>query len=212
MTKIIWGTSGERVYEAGVDRGVLYVGLTQGVAWNGLTAVKENPSGGEAVPYYIDGFKYLNVSAGEEFEATIDALSSPLEFFACDGISSLANGLFATQQPRVSFGLSYRTKLGNDLNGLDHGYKIHLVYNALAAPSSRDNNTLNTASTPVGFSWSITSRPPIVSGIRPTAHLVVDSRKASAVVLTSLEGLLYGTDVLGARLPSPQELITLFGS
>ena len=210
MTRITWGDAGQRFYEAGADRGVLYIGTDAGVPWNGLTSVRENPSGGQPDPYYIDGFKYINLAMAEEFEATIEAFSSPAAFGVCDGTMSIANGLFITQQRRQEFNLCYRTLLGNDADGLDHGYKLHLVYNALAKPSDRDNQTIGDSPEPTGLSWDITTAPPRLSGYRPTAHLVVDSRTTPAELLQDLEDLLYGSSLGPATLPPQADLIALF--
>lgn len=213
MAKLVWGAAGERRYETGVDRGVLY--LDSGAyPWNGLTAVKETPSGGEATPFYIDGFKYLNLASAEEFEATLEAFSSPLAFDACDGTSSIRNGLYVTQQPRLPFDFSYRSLIGNDVDGQDHGYKLHIVYGALAAPSEQSNETISDKPTPNVFSWKITTLPPKTSGhnYRPTAHFVVDSTQAPAALLSSLEDMMYGTDLSIPRIPSAQELLDLFAS
>ena len=210
MSRLTWGAIGERFYEMGVDHGVLYLANQIGVAWTGLTSVEEAPSGGEPKPYYIDGIKFLNIAAAEEFEATLNALFSPPEFAVCDGISAVQNGLFATQQPRVSFGLSYRTRLGNDVDGADHAYKIHLVYNALAAPSDRPNKTLGDSVDPTIFSWGITTLPPSVTGLKPTAHFVIDSRSTDPIKLSNVEDILYGSDVVSASLPTPDELIAIF--
>ena len=154
MTKLVWGAEGKRFYEYGVDRGVLYIPGSAGVAWNGLKAVKESPTGGEPQPFYLDGLKYSNVATAEEFNATLEAFSSPPEFAICDGSVQLAAGLFATQQPRRSFGLSYRTRVGTDLNGLV-GHKIHLVYFALAAAAGGDNNSTTSSIDPMGLSWTL---------------------------------------------------------
>lgn len=210
MARLNWSAVGERFYETGVDRGVLYVGDIPGVAWTGLTSVSESPTGGEAKPYYIDGIKYLNLSSAEEFEATIEAFASPPEFGPCDGTASIQNGLFVTQQPRKSFGLSYRTKIGNDVDGSDYGYKIHLVYNALAAPSGRSNNTMGDSTDPIGLSWAITTLPPAITGYKPTAHFVIDSRTTAPFRLSSIEEILYGSESGSPRLPSAQDLTSLF--
>lgn len=213
MTKLIWGAAGERFFEAGVDRGVLYVSGLTGVAWNGLTAVSEAPTGGEAKPYYIDGFKYANVAAAEEFNATLEAFSSPDEFATCDGSVQLAAGLFATQQPRKPFDLSYRTLVGDDIVGLDSGYKIHVVYNALAASAGRSNGTLTSSTDPMKLSWGISTRPPeAIYGFKPTAHFVIDSRKTPALVMSMLEGILYGTASTTPRIPPATELTDLFNA
>jgi hypothetical protein len=210
MARVIWGARGERFYETGTDRGVLYLGTNPGVAWNGLISVKENPSGGGAKPFYIDGFKYLNVAESEEFEASIEAFSSPAEFGICDGTISVRNGLFVTQQTRKPFGLCYRTKLGNDTEGVDHGYKLHLVYNALAAPSSRSNTTLNESIDPTTLNWSISTMPPLLSGYKASAHLVIDSRLTDPAILVQVEEILYGTSVSQASFPTPSEFISIF--
>lgn len=210
MSRLTWNSVSERFYETGVDRGVLYIANQAGIAWTGLTSVEEAPNGGDARPYYIDGIKFLNIAAAEEFEATINAFFSPPEFGPCDGISSVQNGLFATQQPRKSFGLSYRTLIGNDVDGSGHAYKIHLVYNALAAPSSRSNNTIGDSAEPSMFSWQITTLPPALTGYKPTAHFVIDSRTTSVPILTRIENVLYGTESVAPRLPTPAELITLY--
>jgi hypothetical protein len=210
MTRVTWGDAGQRFYEAGADRGVLYVGDNAGVPWNGLTAVRESPSGGEPQPYYLDGYKYINLAAAEEFEATIDAFSSPAAFGVCDGTASVANGLFITQQRRQEFDLCYRTAIGNDVDGLDHGYKLHLVYGALAKPATRNNRSLNDTPEPIGLSWAITTAPPRIDGYRPTSHMVVDSRSTPPELLVELEDLLYGTEFTDAVLPAQADLIEMF--
>lgn len=209
MTKLSWGTPGEKFYESGVDRGVLYVDNV-GYAWNGLTSVQESPTGGDPQPFYLDGYKYVQIAATEEFEATLEAVSSPREFGPCDGSSELYGGLTATQQKRKQFGLSYRTKVGDDLVGLDLGYKIHVVYNALAAPSSRNHETIGQDTPLTTLSWGITTQPPKVSGIRPTAHFIIDTRRASSADVTALENLLYGTNSTAPTLPTATALIAIF--
>lgn len=209
MSRLVWGAAGQRFYEAGTDRGVLFVD-NLGVVWNGLKSVTEAPSGGSPKPLYIDGIKYLNLAEAEEFQATLEAFSSPAEFALCDGEMSVYAGLSVTQQPRKSFGLSYRTRVGNDIDDLDYGYKIHIVYNALAAPAQRDRTTLGSTSDPLSLSWSITTTPPIVDGFRPTAHLVIDSRTSPPQALSALEDILYGTNETVSRLPSIQEVIDIF--
>lgn len=212
MTRLEWGTAGERYFESGIDRGVLYLQNESGVPWNGLTAVSESPSGGEPKPYYIDGFKYLNIASAEEYEADISAFSSPPEFGVCDGTVSISNGLFATQQPRQPFGLSYRTLIGNDTEGAEHAYKIHLIYNALAAPSSRDNTTTGDSAEPMSLSWSITTMSPMITGIRPTAHMVIDSRLTPPEYLSAIESILYGSESTSSRQPPISELMDLFNN
>ena len=210
MTRLSWNTPGERFYETGLDRGVLYAPDHDGVAWTGLISVAETTSGGDPKPYYIDGIKYLNLSSAEEFVAIIDAFSSPAEFGPCDGTVSIQNGLFVTQQPRQSFGFCYRTRVGNDTEGPDHGYKIHLVYNALAAPPKITSKTIDDSVNPIIFSWSITTLAPVITGYRPTAHMMIDSRITSAGLLGTVEDILYGDESAAPRLPDPDELITMF--
>ena len=210
--RLNWDAPGARYYEMGVDRGVLYVGADAGVAWTGLISVAEAPSGGEAKPYYLDGEKYLNLSASEEFEATITALGAPREFGPCEGQKSIQNGLIVTHQPRVQFGFSYRSRIGNDTEGSEHGYKIHLVYNALAKPADRSWSTTTSDASPVTFSWGITTLAPSITGLKPTAHLVVDSRYTDNDVLAAVEALLYGDEAVNASLPSPDDLIAIFSA
>lgn len=209
MPRIVWGAPGKRVYEAGVDRGVLYVGALPGVPWNGLTSVNVESSGGDPQAYYIDGVKYLNVPAAEEFEATISAFTYPNEFGLCDGTAQVRSGLSVTQQRRRSFGFSYRTGVGNELTP-ELGYKIHIVYNALAAPTSRNHKSLGESADPEDFSWSITTRPPAITGYNRTSHIVIDSRDTDPVTLAAIEDILYGTNINTARLPSFDELVTIF--
>lgn len=208
MTRLIWGATGERFYETGVDRGVLYTNDV-GVPWNGLTAVNESPSGGEPTPYYVDGRKYRNLSAAEEFVATIQAFSSPPEFDACDGLVSIHNGLYAGEQPREPFDLCYRTLIGNDLDA-EHGYKLHLVYNALSSPAERANATLAADAELMSLSWGITTMAPPLVNNRPSAHFVVDSRTTDPTVLEELEDILYGSVSLTSSMPTPTELVALF--
>lgn len=213
MAKLTWGATGERRYETGVDQGVLYLG-GEVFPWSGLTAVNQNPSGGEPTPYYIDGFKYLNLASAEEFEATLEAFSAPSAFGICDGTVSIRNGLFVTQQPRVPFDFSYRSLIGNDVDGQDHGYKIHLIYGALAAPTVQTNQTLSDSPTPNTFSWKITTLPPLTigHGYKPTAHFVVDSTLTPSALLTTLESSIYGSVSSFPRLVSAQELLDMFAS
>lgn len=210
MPRLTWDAVGERFYEIGVDRGVLYPTSELGVSWSGLISVSESPSGGSPRPFYIDGIKYVNVSSAEEFEGTIVAFGSPFEFAPFDGIARIQNGLLVTNQPRKSFGLSYRSNVGNDSNGNEHAYKIHLVYNALAAPSQRTNASIDDGVSPSTFSWSITTLPPSITGYKPTAHLVIDSRYTDSEILSEIEDLLYGTEAISASLPTPGDLIAIF--
>ena len=209
MTRLNWDAFGERFYETGVDRGVLYLNDI-GYAWPGLISVSESSSGGEAKPHYLDGYKYANIASAEEFQATINAFSSPPEFSVCDGVGLVHTGLFATQQPRRPFSFSYRTLIGNDIDGSDHGYKIHLVYNALAAPSTRTNNTINDNVTPSNLSWAITTLAPMAANLRPTSHFVIDSRFTPEGTLSEIEDILYGSEVLAPTIPSVSDLIALF--
>lgn len=209
MARLAWDTPGTHFYEAGVDRGVLYVDGQPGVAWNGLTSVSESAVGGEPKPYYIDGVKYANVPSSEEFEATLTAFTYPDLFLLCEGTVQPRSGLFLTRQRRKSFGLSYRTGIGNDLND-EHGYKLHIVYNALASPSERPNTSRGESVEPIGFSWNITTRPPIMSGYKRTSHVVIDSRSTDPLVLSLIEDILYGTDIETAQLPTFTEVVAAF--
>lgn len=208
MTRLTWGALGERTYELGVDRGVLYPQIGDGVAWNGLVSVTESPTGAEATPYYQNGIRFLNVLSIEEFEATIEALSAPAEFRSADGSAALANGLFATQQPRKPFGLSYRTKVNTDTQADVH-HKIHLVYNAYASPAERANTTITDVLEPLSLSWLITTIPEAIENQRPSAHLVIDTRVLDDVVIDAIEDVLYGAEGEEPRLPLPEELVSI---
>jgi hypothetical protein len=212
MTRLIWGDASERFFETGVDRGVLYVDAANGVAWNGLVSVSEKASGGDPKPAYLDGQKFRNLATREEFEATIEAFSAPKDFDVCDGNVSIQNGLIATQQKRRAFSFAYRTKVGNAVDGQDHAYKIHLVYNALAAPADRTNSTLNDSAEAATRSWEITTLPPSLTGLKPTAHYIIDSRYTPRFLLSTIEDILYGSDAAAPRLPLPSELTALFQS
>lgn len=216
MSKLVWDKTGERLYETGVDHGVLYPIQTggvysKGVAWNGLSAVTESPSGAEASPFYADNIKYLNLMSAEEFGATIEAYMYPDEFAECDGSAEIATGVSIGQQARKVFGLSYRTLLGNDVDSNDYGYKLHLIYGALAAPSEKGYSTINDSPEPITLSWEITTTPINVAGFKPTACVTIDSTKVDATKLAALEAILYGSDSEEARLPLPDELITILG-
>lgn len=210
MTRLNWDASGERYYENGVDRGVLYVDDV-GYVWNGLVSVAETPSGGEAQSYYLDGIKYLSLASAEEYEATINAFSAPQQFTVCDGTKSLYQGLFVTQQKRQPFGFAYRTMVGNDINE-EAGYQIHLVYNALAAPTNRTRNSLSESPELDTLSWFISAVPPILSGeaFKPSAHFIVDSRFTPGGILAELEDILYGSVSADARFPPQTEVLALF--
>jgi len=209
MPRLAWSTVGSRYYEAGVDRGVLYVDSNPGVAWMGLVSVDENPSGGDPQPFYIDGVKYSNEAAPEEFAATLTAFTYPDEFAQCDGSVEPRSGLFLMHQRRKSFGLAYRTMIGNDLTHAA-GYKIHIVYNALASPSNRTNNSLSDSISPSNFSWTLTTRPPAMAEYKPTAHIVIDTRFTDPEVVSTVEDILYGTDSDAARLPTLADLLEAF--
>lgn len=212
MPELIWGAPGERYFETGVDHGVLYVDGKDGVVWDGLVSIDESPSGGESTSYYVDGVKYIIASSAEEFEATLEAYTYPEEFAFCDGSAELyqAQGLFATQQKRKSFGLSYRTLIGNDTSSLDHAYKLHIVYNARAQPAQRTYESTNEDTEPTIFSWDLSTKPVLIPGVSRSAHLVIDTRSAWPWVVEALEAILYGTEDTPSRLPSPQEVLDLF--
>lgn len=208
MTRIQWNAVGDRKFESGLDRGVLFVDGV-GVPWNGLIAVDEKPDSGVIKSYYIDGRKYLQSPGVQEFAATLSAFFSPREFDACDGTEATAPGLYATQQRRKSFGLSYRTRIGNDVDGTDYGYKIHIVYNALASTSDRSYKTLDGSFNPSNLSWDISTKPILVSNTLMSAHLVLDSTELDPGVIAEVEDILYGTPISPARMPTGQELISL---
>ena len=219
MAKLVWDKTGERYYETGVKNGVLYpvsAGGTygDGVAWNGLTKVTESPSGAEATALYADDIKYLNLLSNEEFGATIEAYTYPDEFAECDGSATLGKGVTIGQQKRKSFGLSYRTALGNDTDGSDYGYKLHLVYGCLAAPSQKDYSTINDNPEAITFSWEVKTTPVAVTGFKPTSHIVIDSTKVDSAKLKSLEDMLYGsgeeTTTNKPKLPLPDEIAEMF--
>lgn len=212
MVRIDWETAGSRFFETGIDRGVLYVGSNVGVPWIGLTAINQSQSGGEAKPRFIDGVKISNHATPESFEATIEALTYPTEFEQCDGTALVQNGLRATQQRRKEFGMTYRTKIGNDVKGLDHSYKIHILYNALAEPSDRAYQSLGEQNQAMAFGWKITTRPELVVGLVPTAHFEINSSDVPAELLSILEDILYGDADQESSLPSIGDLIFLFDS
>lgn len=216
MSKLVWDKTGERYYETGVNQGVLYVqdakgAYENGVAWNGLTAVTESPSGAEANPLYADNIKYLNLISAEEFGATVEAYTYPPEFEACDGSAEIAPGVSIGQQARKAFGMCYRTVLGNDVAGNDYGYKLHMIYGAKAAPSEKGYATINDSPEAITFSWELTTTPVAVAGFKPTACLTIDSTKVDAAKLAALEDILYGSDSEEARLPLPDEIAEMFG-
>ena len=214
MSKLKWDQAGEKYYETGVNKGVLYPqkdgAYNKGVAWNGLTAVTESPSGAEATPLYADNIKYLNLMSTEEYGATVEAYTYPAEFAACNGEAELVAGVSIGQQKRTPFGMSYQTKIGNDVDS-ELGYKIHLIYGALAAPSEKAYATVNDSPEAITFSWELTTTPVEVTGFKPTASITIDSTKVNAEKLAALEAVLYGTESEEARLPLPDEVKTLIG-
>lgn len=214
MSVLTWDQTGERLYETGVKKGVLYVQTSgtypAGVAWNGLTAVTESPSGAEATALYADDIKYLELISKEEFGGTIEAYTYPDEFAACDGSAALVEGVMLGQQSRSAFGLCYRTTIGNDSEGEAHGYKLHLVYGCKASPSEKAYATINDSPEAITFSWEFTTTPVDVTGFQPTSHIEIDSTKADETCLAALEKVLYGSaDGDGPRLPLPDEVKTL---
>ena len=214
-SKLEWDNDGERYYETGVKFGVLYPysdnAYQAGVVWNGLTAVTESPSGAEANPIYADDRKYLELRGAEEFGATIEAYTYPDQFAECDGSAAIASGVYIGQQPRKRFGFCYRTVVGNDVDG-DSQYKLHLIYGAMASPSERAYQTVNDSPEAITFSWELTTTPVSVDGFsKPTASLTIDSTKANATALATLESILYGSGETDARLPLPNEVMEIMG-
>ena len=216
MTKLNWDVQGERYYETGVSKGVLYPfkegKYSKGVAWNGLTAVTESPSGAEPTPLYADNIKYLNLLSNEEFAATVEAYTYPDEFEECDGSAELAAGVSVGQQKRIPFGMSYVTKIGNDTDGQDYGYKIHLIYGALAKPSQKNYATINDNPEAITFSWELSTTPVAVPNLKPTACITIDSTKVGSDKLKKIEDKLYGTESEEATLPTPTELAALIAA
>lgn len=214
MSKIVWDKTGERKFETGVDHGVLYPmdekgAYSKGVAWNGLSAVNESPSGAEATPVYADNIKYLNLMSVEEFNASIEAYTYPDEFEECQGNVEVVPGVLIAQQDHKPFGFSYRTLIGNDTEGQSHGYKLHLVYGAQAAPTERAYATVNDAPEAMALSWEVSTTPVEVPGFKPSATMVIDSTKTSAEKMAAIEAILYGSDETEARLPLPAEVIEI---
>lgn len=218
MSRLVWDKAGEHIYETGVSQGVLYpvdaktATYPKGVAWNGLTAVTESPSGAESTALYADDIKYLNLLSAEEFGATIEAYTYPDEFAVLDGSAEIASGITIGQQERGTFGLSYKTKLGNDLANTGYGYKLHIIYGAVASPSEKSYSTVNDSPEAITFSWEIKTTPVEVTGHKPTASVVIDSTKVDAEKLAALEAILYGSEGTEARLPLPDEIATLFAA
>lgn len=213
--RLTWDPDGGRYYETGCDRGVFYpkTGSTYGAgeAWDGLISVTKSPSGAEATPLYADDIKYLNLMSNEEFGATIEAYTYPEEFAQCDGSAAIATGVYIGQQARKTFGLCYKTVIGNDVDNNDYGYKIHIIYGCLASPSEKAYATINDSPEAITFSWEVTTTPVEVEGFKPTASVTIDSTKVPAEKLAALEAKLYGTESEEPSLPLPSEIITLVG-
>ena len=214
MSKIVWDAVGEHTFETGVRNGVLYLkdvdgAYNTGVAWNGLTSVSESPEGAEATDLYADDIKYLTLMSAENFKATIEAYTYPVEFEECDGSATIAKGVVIGQQPRKPFGLCYRTAIGNDTDGNEHGYKLHIVYGCQASPSEKQYSTINDSPEAITFSWEVNTTPVNVNGKKPTATLIIDSTKADKAKLTALEAILYGSEEQEPRLPMPDEIAAL---
>lgn len=217
MAKIKWDETGEKIYETGVKNGVLYLPnetgvYAKGVAWNGLTAVTESPSGAESTPLYADDIKYVELFSAEEFGATLECYTYPDEFAECDGSAEVTPGVIIGQQNRKTFGLCYRTTLGNDVKGNEYGYKLHLIYGAKAAPSEKSYSTINDSPEAITFSYEITTTPVNVTGHKPTASLTINSTKVDPTKLQQLEAMLYGAESTEAKLPLPDEVINLLKS
>jgi hypothetical protein len=218
MTKLVWDQVGDRVYETGVDHGVLFPMASDGsyetgVPWNGLSAVTEKPSGAEPSPIYADNIKYLNLMSAEEFNASIEAYTYPDEFALCDGSAQPTPGVYVGQQTRKKFGLVYRTLIGNDVQGQDLGYKLHIVYGAQASPSEKGYNTVNDSPEAIAFSWELTTTPVEIAGYKPSACIIVDSTLVAATELAALEDLLFGDDAAGlSQLPDPATVISTLTS
>lgn len=219
MAKLEWDKSGEKYFEAGVDHGVLYTKIetangyySGGVVWNGLITISESPEGGDENAFYADNIKYGTLRGTEDFGGSIEAYTYPDEWEACDGSATVAKGAVVTQQVRKTFGLSYRTLIGNDEDGLEHGYKLHLVYGATASPSEKSRETVNDSPDASSMSWDFTTVPVTVDGLKPTSHIIVDSRKADPDKLKDLEDFLYGTDSADAKLPLPAKVVELLGA
>lgn len=217
MAKLVWDATGEKLFEAGVDHGVLYpVGTNgtypQGVVWNGLITISESPEGGDENAFYADNIKYGVLRGTEDFGGSIEAYTYPDEWEACDGSATLATGAVVSQQVRKGFGLCYRTLIGSDVDGLEHGYKLHLVYGATASPSEKSRETVNDSPDAASMSWDFTTVPVNVTGFKPTSHVIVDSTKATKAGLEALEDVLYGGEENDARLPLPDEVATLLGT
>lgn len=215
MSKLVWDQTNERFYETGVQKGVLYPMVSgayaKGVAWNGLTAITESPSGAEATALYANDSKYLNLVSAEELGGTIEAYTYPDEFMQCDGSAELAAGVYVGQQSRTPFALCYRTAVGNDSQGTDAGYKLHIIYNALATPSEKAYATVNDSPEAITFSWEFNTTPVDVAGFKPTSCITIDSRKVAPAALTAIEDALYGTAEEEPKVLMPSEIIAILG-
>lgn len=214
--KLTWDNVGEKIWETGVDHCAIYIPTSTGVygggvPWNGITAINEKPTGAEPNDQYADNIKYLTLYSAEDFEATVEAFTYPPEFAECDGSRFIAEGVAVSQQARKPFGLSYRTIMGNDVAGQEFGYKLHMIYGAMVTPSEKNYETINDSPEAITFSWDLTTIPVPVPGMRPTAHMSIDSTKADPEKLAALEKILYGDDENEARLPTPEEVMTIFG-
>lgn len=214
MSKIVWDAIGEHTFETGVRNGVLYLKGVEGtyntgVAWNGLISVSESPEGAEPTDLYADDIKYITLMSAENFKATIEAYTYPVEFEECDGSATIAKGVVIGQQTRKPFGLCYRTAIGNDTDGNEHGYKLHIVYGCQASPSEKQYSTINDSPDAITFSWEVNTTPVNVNGKKPTATLIIDSTKADKAKLTALEAILYGSEEQEPRLPMPDEIAAL---
>lgn len=218
MSKLVWDDVGERVYETGVDKTVLYLldsdtgTYDEGYAWNGIVNITESPSGAEPNPVYANNIKYLNLLSAEDLGLSIEAYTYPDEFAECDGSAEVSTGIYVGQQRRKTFGLCYRSLIGNDTDDTDHGYKLHLAFGCLAAPTEKEHSTVNNSPEAITFSWGVTTTPVSVSGFKPTALITINSTKVDKTTLAELEDILYGEEETAARLPLPDEIITLFGA
>lgn len=210
MSQLEWNQTGKRFFETGVDRGVLYPRVGNGVPWNGLVGVNESSSGGDVESLYYDGVKYLDLIANEDFQAVIETYAAPPEFAISDGNKHIVNGLYVTQQRRQPFAFSYRTLLGNDLQGTELGYKLHLVWGCMASPSSKNNSTMSNTTNPGIRQWTVNTVAPASSTYKPSAHMVVDSTAAPEVKLQALEDILYGDETTNPRMPTQAQVIAMF--
>lgn len=214
--KLVWDETAKHLYETGISNGILFLPTagvySKGVVWNGLTGVTESPSGAEESPMYADNIKYLSLRSVEEFGATVEAYTYPDEFAACDGSAELAKGVLIGQQKRSPFGLCYKTVLGNDVNGDEYGYKLHLIYGATASPAEKAYASINDSPEAITMSWEITTTPVPVAGHKPTACLTINSTTANATKLKALEDILYGTEAIEPRMPLPDEVATLMAT